>query len=154
VVRHKPVWGVLCGSASVGLAVFWWVDGDPTRLWSQAWELGLGAAIFGFAGWWLYANRDALARAAQAEAAAHGAGPPVGETWTWSSVKGPRSNRLWHNAGSVEAPEPASPPGPTAPIDPLDRLVCHACGNIHSVIERDGMLVCQHCGYTRERPDP
>jgi hypothetical protein len=33
-------------------------------------------------------------------------------------------------------------------MDPQDPFVCLACGNI-SVNERDGTVVCRHCGYTR-----
>jgi hypothetical protein len=57
---------------------------------------------------------------------------------------------------ATKRPEPpvASPVPSAAPDDPSDQLVCHACGNVHSVIERKQTLVCLHCGYTRERSDP
>jgi ribosomal protein L37E len=42
-------------------------------------------------------------------------------------------------------------PGRDVPMDPRDTFVCLACGNI-SVHERDGTLVCRHCGYTRTSP--
>ena len=54
------------------------------------------------------------------------------------------------SAPSTERQKSGSVPSPgrDVPMDSQDQFVCLACGNI-SVSERDGTVVCRHCGYTR-----